>query len=215
MGLPDDKSAKVKPLLPGRVAHLGNLLEQLKVALTKLSEHQFGFQAPKPSSKPVPIAQQENPLADDTSKATQVQCRERFEDYTAFIKCGGSPAWRNNNPGNMIFTPTSVSVFGALGKSTSAPRFAKFSDEAAGMAALIKLLKGSTYKDMLPAEAMKKYAPSSDDNDPVAYAKFLVDHGIDPKKTVGDQADKMAPLIKRREGWIEGTLIPKKPPTKK
>jgi len=215
VGTVDARSQKAKPLQPGRVTGLGDALEQVKVALTKLWEHQFGFKAAPQATKPVPVAKQKNPQPNDTSKTTQKPCTKLSEEYDTFIKCGGSAAWRNNNPGNIIYTSTSVSTFGALGKSTSATRFAKFPDEAAGTAALIKLLQGSLYKDKLPADAMKVYAPSSDDNDPVAYAKFLVDHGIDPKKKVGEQAEQMAPLIKRREGWIEGTIIPKKPPAKK
>jgi len=215
VGTDDAKSLKTKPLQPGRVTFLGDAVEQFKVTLTKLWEHQFGFKAPAQSPKPVPIAKQKNPLPNDTSKITQTPCRKRHEEYATFIKCGGSVSWRNNNPGNLHFIPESVSMYGAIGPSTSARKFAKFPDEATGTAALIKQLKASRYKDLLPAPAILQYAPKKDDNDPVAYAKFLVAKGIDPKKTVGEQAEQLAPLIKIREGWIEGTIIPKKPPAKK
>ncbi len=214
MGDPNPQSAKAKPLQPGRVTFLGDTLEPLKVAVTKLFGYQFGFLSPPQTTKPVPLAKQKNPLPNAQANTAQKPCRDRHEDYATFIKCGGSPAWRNNNPGNMIFTSDSVSTFGALGRSTSAPVRAKFADEETGTAALIKLLE-TKYKDMKVAEALIIYAPEKDHNDPVAYAKFLVARGIDPDKKVGEQAEKMVPLIKVKEGWIPGTIIPKLPPEKK
>jgi hypothetical protein len=124
----------------------------------------------------------------------------RTEAYDTYTKRGGSRAWRNNNPGNLEYRGQK----GAIGRE-KAGRFAKFASEEDGMNALKETLR-TTYKDRPAASLAEKYAPKTDGNDPVAYTRFLAQHGVDLKKTVGQQVDAVAEAIKKQEGWIPGVI---------
>lgn len=128
----------------------------------------------------------------------------KSESYDTYVKTGGSRLWRNNNPGNIEYHGQEDAV-----GVEKAGRFAKFATPEAGMDALKNLLS-TTYKDMSVTDAMKKYAPRNDNNDPDAYARFLKKHGVDLKKPVGQQVGAMAEAIKMQEGWIEGSVTAKK-----
>ena len=137
--------------------------------------------------------------------------KAQTEDYLDCIKSGGSPSWRNNNPGNLIADDWSVR-HGAIGKDYRG-KFAKFPNESTGMAALHALLASPHYQDKLPLDAIRIYAPASDNNDPDNYNRLLTKFGIDPSRTVGTQVDSMAEAIKKVEGWQVGTRTEKLPPT--
>lgn len=78
----------------------------------------------------------------------------------------GSRSFRNNNPGNLR-------VAGDLG--TDSGGYGVFSSAEAGMAALTSDLqaKARKYPNETLAEIMQRYAPASDGNDPLKYAKFV------------------------------------------
>lgn len=86
----------------------------------------------------------------------------------------GNRSTRNNNPGNIIYGDFAKK----LGATGSDGTFAIFPSRDAGYNALKTLVTGNSYKDLSISEAMHKYAPGSDGNDPVGYAKFL-------SKTIG------------------------------
>lgn len=82
----------------------------------------------------------------------------------------GSRAQRNNNPGNLNFAEW-LSGFGAVLETPvkdEHPRFAYFPSVGAGWSALMELLRRE-YVGLSLADAIRKYAPSSDDNDTVTY----------------------------------------------
>lgn len=90
----------------------------------------------------------------------------------------GTASWRNNNPGNMRYTPYSVSL-GATGKSLVG--FAKFPTYQIGFDALCQMLTDAC-SGKLPAYDPSKglvaffsiYAPSSDGaNNPLRYASVV------------------------------------------
>jgi len=135
-------------------------------------------------------------VTDAVSRASQ--------DYDSTVKEGGTPAWRNNNPGNIEAGDWAMR-HGATGRESGGKRrFAVFPSEEAGMNALKGLLGGETYSDLLPPDAIKQYAPAKDGNDPKSYAKTLGKLGVDLNKPVQEQIDKMAEGIKRVEGWKAG-----------
>ena len=125
-------------------------------------------------------------------------------DGAEFVHSGGSRAWRNNNPGNLAFSEKSDLKIGKGG------RFAVFADEAAGMRAL-KYSLTRFYAELRLDAVFKKYAPSSDNNDPEHYfalvRKFT---GLDSSRKLGDlndaELDKFMKAIKRVEGWIVGKI---------
>ncbi|MEK6589698.1 MAG: RHS repeat-associated core domain-containing protein, partial [Nitrospinota bacterium] len=127
------------------------------------------------------------------------------EEYTDYTKIDGSLSWRTNNPGNIIAGPW-ANEHGAIGKDSGSGKFAKFPSEEAGFQALKDLLNSSQYKDLTVKDAIKKYAPSEDNNNPEQYVKNLKKMGLDPEKKVSGQVEQLAEAIKKVEGWKEGTI---------
>jgi hypothetical protein len=85
------------------------------------------------------------------------------------VKIGGTPAWRNNNPGNLRPGPHSR-IHGSIG---SVGGFAVFPTEEIGTQARIRLLKGSRYRDKTISDAVNTYAPKRDGNDPERYKRQI------------------------------------------
>jgi hypothetical protein len=124
--------------------------------------------------------------------------------YADGLKVGGSRAWRNNNPGNIV-AGAFAKAHGAIG---SDGHFAIFPDEATGHAALTSLLKGEGYAHLTVAEAMAKYAPPSE-NDTKAYAAAVEKAtGLGAGEKMGSlsdaQVESFAAAIKQHEGWKVG-----------
>lgn len=131
--------------------------------------------------------------------------------YPNEVRGQGSIAWRNNNPGN-IRNGKFTNAHGAF-KNKSNRGFAIFPSHAVGFAALLALLKTDSYRPLNVADAMKRYAPSEDSNDPVAYARTVSKMtGLDVGKTLGSLTDgeleKFAKAIQKVEGWVVGTSYP-------
>jgi hypothetical protein len=80
------------------------------------------------------------------------------------VRSGGHRNWRNNNPGNIEYGKFAISM-GAIG---SDGRFAIFPTEEMGRAAADTLLKGKSYANLSAADAIKKWAPPSE-NDSASY----------------------------------------------
>lgn len=81
-------------------------------------------------------------------------------------RIGGDRNWRNNNPGNIEYGAFAIQM-GAIG---SDGRFAIFPSEEMGRRAADALLKGETYSRLSAADAIKKWAPPSE-NDSGSYIK--------------------------------------------
>ena len=92
-----------------------------------------------------------------------------YPDGTFLTKEGGTVSWRNNNEGNLRPGKLSESRIGVdrIG-------FAVFATPEDGFMAKKHLLFSSNaYKDLTLSQAIAKYAPASDNNDPVAYVNFI------------------------------------------
>ena len=126
-------------------------------------------------------------------------------------RSGGSRSWRNRNPGNHKYGKFAKSQ-GAIGQDKGG--FAIYPSEAAGRAAQANLLRGKSYADKNLTQMVDRYAPSSDNNNTVAYVNRLMqDTGIDPQKKMGDySAAEMEALtfaMQKHEGWTPGeTNVP-------
>ena len=109
--------------------------------------------------------------------------------YEGFV--APNRAWRNNNPGNCRYHFGGyLPKYGKVGCDKDG--FAIFSTSDLGWLYLRNMLI-SWCKGQNPdhpstetiAQMMSKYAPSSDNNDPVAYAQFLTNHlGIDANSSI-------------------------------
>lgn len=127
------------------------------------------------------------------------------DDGSGFIRTGGSRTWRNMNPGALRHGDFSKQ-YGACG---SAGGFAVFPTEEHGMNALRALLRSDKYANLTIAAAVRKYAPSSDHNNPRSYQQKLSRMtGLSPNRKLcqltPDELDRVAFAIKELEGWISG-----------
>ncbi|MFS2018414.1 hypothetical protein ACEN88_17790 [Massilia sp. CT11-108] len=127
-------------------------------------------------------------------------------DGTEFLRSGGTRAWRNNNPGNLVAAEKSGLSIGRGGS------FAAFASQEDGFAALEYSLK-NFYSDIKLDKVFKKYAPATDHNDPEQYAATVRKMtGLDAARTIGsltkEELDEFKLAIMRVEGWKEGKTEP-------
>ena len=139
----------------------------------------------------------------DSSK--DIYVRYTRPDGTGFVRNYGSRTWRNMNPGAIRTSPFARNM-GACG---DAGGFAVFPSEEQGMIALKALLRTDAYANLSIYNAIHKYAPFCDNNDPVRYQNHLYARtGINVNRKLGDlsdeELDKIAETIKVLEGWKVG-----------
>jgi peptidoglycan hydrolase-like protein with peptidoglycan-binding domain len=159
---------------------------------------------PPTPPQPVPPGPNGNRTAPGTS-GTQPGVGN-YVVYQDAVQTGGTLAWRNTNPGNIVAGQFANS-HGAIGRNG---RFAVFPNESTGMDAIVALLRTDSYQRLTVLGAMQRYAPASDNNDPEAYANNIRRMtGIEPSRQMtslsDDELRAMAGAIKRVEGWREGT----------
>ena len=128
-------------------------------------------------------------------------------DGNAYARIGGTLAWRNNNPGNIINGTTDSRKIGHGGG-----KFAAFANEEDGTAALHDLLRGPKYNNLSIVRAMRKYAPQSDGNNPDSYARWVADSIKKPVTTTLSSLTEgelkiVMQAIRKMEGWIKGDII--------
>ena len=128
-----------------------------------------------------------------------------YEDCSYLTKENGTAAWRNNNEGNLRPGALSSSRIGVDKKN-----FAVFATPEDGHAAKKYLLfSSSSYKDLSLKDAIKKYAPASDNNNPENYANFIMSNGkVESKamnKYTADEQDRIMSAMKIQEGYKAGT----------
>lgn len=118
----------------------------------------------------------------------------------------GDRNWRNNNPGNLEYSPLTKS-YGAIG---SDGRFAIFPNLTVGENARQQLLFDSKgYEGLTLAQAISKYAPESDGNNTAQYIQTLANGlGVSPNTPMSsltpDQKAKFSTIQRGIEGFHQG-----------
>lgn len=129
------------------------------------------------------------------------------KDGSVEIRKGGTRAWRNNNPGNIISDKGNfVKRHGAIGKAAG---FGVFPDAETGGKAQKALLKLKVYQKLSMGAVIRKYAPKKDGNSPEQYIKFLEKStGTKRSENMSDlsdkQLDKLLEGIRKYEGTKPG-----------
>lgn len=128
-----------------------------------------------------------------------------YKDGSYLTKENGTVAWRNNNEGNLRPGSLSSSRIGVDKKN-----FAVFATPEDGHNAKKYLLFSSySYKDLTLKDAIKKYAPASDNNNPDSYANFIMCNGkVENKvmcKYTTDEQERIMSSMKIQEGYKAGT----------
>ena len=119
----------------------------------------------------------------------------------------GSRSWRNNNPGNLKDGPF-ARAHGAVGVDDKG--FARFPSYDAGRKAQESLLfDDPRYKGLSIKDAIAKYAPAGDGNNPAGYAAQVAQAagvGADTplSSLTPEQRGRFLDAQQRKEGWIPG-----------
>ena len=123
----------------------------------------------------------------------------------------GSRSFRNNNPGNIKMSDFARSM-GATGADDKG--FAVFPSYEAGRKAQSSLLFDSDkYKNLSIQDAIAKWAPGSDGNDPAGYAAQMakaagVGVGTRLSDLTSEQRERFLDAQQRKEGWNPGRAPP-------
>ncbi len=184
------------------------------MAVTMPNESVWGKNAPAPPSPAKVTAPA--PASPSPSKDTRIVrvISHGMQDHKAFVvvqnadgsteKRFGDRNTRNNNPGNIRWSTSkrgvfADSVYGAIGDDGE--NYAVFPTADAGRAAQKQLALSKNYRNLNPAQFTQKYAPASDHNDPVAYAKSLSSGGgKTPSQMSPDELTKFLGSMTRHEG---------------
>ena len=124
------------------------------------------------------------------------------EEGNMCIRSGGSKAWRNNNPVNIIHIPRGFAArHGAIGHAGG---MAIFPDESIGRQALTALLKTASYQKLSISALPERY----DKHNASEYRRMLLSISkLNPEKRVKDLSEeefkRLQKAIERIEGWKE------------
>ena len=123
------------------------------------------------------------------------------KDGAKIKRSGGSVAWRNNNPGNIIKS-SFARAHGAIGETE---RWAVFPDEETGLKAMVSLLRTNKYNKLTIYEAVNKWCPGTSDK----YPNFVAKTSGLPVNSVlqnlnDDDLYKIVRAMQTFEGWIPG-----------
>ncbi len=131
-------------------------------------------------------------------------------DNGTFELTGGSIAWRNNNPGNLKYGEFGK-AHGAIGSDWK--NHCVFPNYKTGEKAQRELMfnKDSRYYSMSLLEAMKRYAPSDDNNHPTEYANYISRQaGLKKTDVINtfskDEQDRMVKAMFAMEGYSVGHI---------
>ncbi len=127
-------------------------------------------------------------------------------DGTTTTLTGGSLAWRDNNPGNLVYNSNTIAL-GAIGSNNG---FAVFPDLSTGTAALTSILNSSTYQSLSIDAAIARYAPAFENNTS-AYQSFVTNTlGVSGTTTLSSlspsQMQSLQSAIQTQEGYKVGTI---------
>jgi hypothetical protein len=133
-----------------------------------------------------------------------------MEDGSVLKRHEGTVAWRCNNPGNLKDGPFSRSC-GSIGKDYGG--HAVFPNLDVGNYAHNELLFGndSRYRNLTLIDALKRYAPESDGNNPWSYQRYITNKtGVQSNRLLRsltpDERQGMLACMRLFEGYKEGIV---------
>lgn len=118
----------------------------------------------------------------------------------------GSFSWLNNNPGNLTGVDGGPD-YGQYPGKFNWHRFLVFPTWEAGFAAIAQFLHGPNYVGLSILQALEKYAPASDGNDPVRYAGQIAESlGVSTETVIGDLDDDQMIVVQNKITEVEGAI---------
>jgi RHS repeat-associated protein len=129
-----------------------------------------------------------------------------------YIKRGGDRSWRNNNPGNLVYSPWSA-AHGAMRPDYGGQ--AIFPTMEAGLAAQAALWRMGKYQSLTLADAIEAYAPKKENNTAEYIKQIATGLGVSPDTRISDLTDeqllKLIAIQHKIEGQKPGTVTPIRP----
>lgn len=112
-----------------------------------------------------------------------------------------SRSCKNNNPGNIRFGP-----FAEKRGAINSDGYAKWATPIQGLAAMVDLLAGESYRGLMLVEAINRYAPRADHNQPQEYVGYICQRAAVSPGIVMGQMDpfqilRVVEAMIRFEGW--------------
>ena len=166
-----DKIAEV-PQSRGIIAWVIELLKSFGVKPEESFGPDYAEEFPEPTAPPVLVAESTPVKSKRKRLQLWAEAVQKHEGWFA-----GSRSQRNNNPGNLRYTPYTKSL-GAVGQDEG--RFCEFPDYGTGWSALVQFLTDAANNLLIPykgnptlLEFFSVYAPSSDNNNPRRYAEVV------------------------------------------
>ena len=130
-------------------------------------------------------------------------------DGSVETRQGGTMAWRNNNPGNIVYGDMAKKM-GAIGRND---RMAVFADYKTGHMASKKLLLSPNYVDLTINQAICKRSPACENNTHRLQKTVRLMGDFSGKEIIGDLSkadlDTLLKVIQKTEGWKEGKVFKK------
>ncbi|MCW2766977.1 MAG: hypothetical protein JWO11_2936, partial [Nocardioides sp.] len=118
----------------------------------------------------------------------------------------GTFAWLNNNPGNLTGVQGGPDLGQYAGKFNW-HHFLIFPSREAGYDAIATVLRGAGYRDLNITQALQRYAPASDGNDPVKYAQDVAQAaGVPTTTLIRDLDDTQMRVMQDKIAEIEGAV---------
>lgn len=134
----------------------------------------------------------------------------RLNNNKLIKKSKGTISWRYNNPGNLKYGPF-AKQHGAIGSADGG--HSVFPNLSVGKNAMKSLLFGNDrgYNKLTLDDAIHKYAPSSDGNDPNTYVNYIVRNTKISKNVrlntlSSEQQDRMIDVMIIMEGYKQGIV---------
>jgi RHS repeat-associated protein len=160
----------------------------------------------EPETQTTNINNNKNIVKTNVAPLTGTYNNAKYVAYENEIRYGGSYAWRNNNPGNIIKGSFSKGQ-GAIGSDS---KFAIFPDRETGFNAIIALLKTDKYIDLSILGAITRYAPPEDNNNPGSYASSIEKKtGLSVDKILNTLTEEEFTQVAKAIEVIEGTKVGK------
>jgi RHS repeat-associated protein len=143
-----------------------------------------------------------------TSKKDDLSVTIVRDDGSFEIRTGGTKAWRNNNPGNLVYGPF-AREHGAIGRDWGG--FAIFGDDGDGARAQEALLRTGTYHNISLDSTISLYAPPCC-NDTRRYQELVrgatgASGGTLLRQLSPTQMQSLLAKMREHEGYRPGKII--------
>ena len=200
--------AEVNKMLAAREAHLSSPNNDYFYEDFDIYDSGAAAESPSDDFDDAPSNPADNSMHPTSAKADNRNVLYSYPNGITVRRTGGSRAWRNNNPGNIVYGEFARSA-GAIGYAGNIGNghFAVFPDQDTGMNAVRRLLRTEKYQRQTVAGAISTWCPDSSSRAYRQMVNQITGIGLNtPMSQLNDaQIEAIAQAIYTVEGWTVGT----------